>query len=67
MLEDTEIEVEVEDYLPTSPDSALYHGGCALNFLLLKPLLPELRALTISPFFRHFVWHSVKTQEIIVL
>ena len=63
MLEDTEIEVEVT----TSPASALHHGGCALNFLLLKPLLPELRALTISPFFRHFVWHSVKTQEIIVL
>lgn len=62
MLEDTDIEVEAT----TSPASALHHGGCALNCLLLK-LLPELRALTISPFLRHYILHSVKTQEIIVL
>lgn len=63
MLEDTDIEVEAT----TSPASALHHGGCALNCLLLKLLLPELRALTISPFLRHYILHSVKTQEIIVL
>ena len=40
MLVDTEIEVEVT----TSPASALHRGGCALNCLLLKPLVPELRA-----------------------
>ena len=39
MLADTE--TGRSDHLPCS---ALHRGGCALNCLLLKPLLPELRA-----------------------